>query len=285
MSGVQPPDLSGGGIPFGPDPLLGLVRLLRTAPKGVLSALLSPLRSSSPFLWSVSLPGLKVPLILSLPPESLPPTLSRQSVSGFLFEENNQLFFKGNQEVTTSPPLLLLLGNTRVSGGDHEETSGLEKSISKALFFETDGAIPASSLQTPAQMMAETYSLKNGDIPNLTFQKVDGPVPPGLLFAGGSPPSVMFEICWPDEKEAHSSKKSENLPSASFSFRLSVSYATGENLELAGVFDPSSARLNLYPRTSSPFLMSYWNSLESDLGAALEKNISILLERHRKDHG
>ncbi|MHB1756983.1 MAG: hypothetical protein ACYCT9_05655 [Leptospirillum sp.] len=284
MVGVQPPDPSGGGISMGPDPLLGLLRLLRMEPKGVLSALLSPLRSSSPFLWSVSLPGLKVPLILSLPPESLPPSLSRQSVSGILFEENKQLFFKGNPEVESSPPLLLLLGNAPVRGSAHEETSRLENPLSKALLFETDGAISDRSIQTPVQMMAETYSPKSGDVPNL-FQKVDGPAPPGLLFPGGAPPSVLFEICWPDQRDAPSPKKSGDVLSASFSFRLSVSYATGENLDLAGVYDPSSAKLSLYPRTSSPFLMAYWNSLESDLGAALEKNVSILLERHRKDHG
>lgn len=283
MESVQPLDPYGGGISLGPDPLLGLLRLLRMEPKGVVSALLTPLRSTSPLLWSVSVPGFKIPLILSLPPDSLPGSLSHQSFSGTIFEENKQLFFRGDREVDTSPPLLLFLGDVPDGNKAHEGKTTPDKINENSFIPGPDGRLFSSQL--PAQKISETYFSKSGDVPNPLFQKIDGPVPPGLLFPGGLPPSVSFEICWPDQRDSSSQKQSPADSSASFSFRLSMSYKTGESLDLAGVYDPSSSKLSLYPRSSSRSLLSYWKSIGGELGAALEKNFSILLESHRRDHG
>lgn len=282
MVSVQPPDPYGGGISLGPDPLLGLLRLLRMEPKGVVAALLTPLGSSS-LLWSVSVPGFKIPLIFSLPPDSLPARLSQQSFSGMLFEENKQLFFRGDREVDTSPPLLLLLGDVPDRSKAHEERMTPDKIHENASFPGPDGRLFAP--QTSAQKISDPYFSRTGDVPNPLFQKVDGPVPPGLLFPGGAPPSVMFEICWPDQRDSPSPKQSGVVSPASFSFRLSMTYATGETMELAGVYDPSSSKISLYPRTSSHSLLSYWKAIGGELGTALEKNFSIFLESHRRDHG
>jgi hypothetical protein len=142
-----------------------------------------------------------------------------------------------------------------------------------------------SAGQKSNQIISEPHFLRSGEVPAPLFQKIHGPVPPGLSFPGGSPPSVTFEICWPDRGESPSKKESGTVSDASFSFRLVISYANSESLDLAGVFDPASRKISFYPRSSSRSLLSYWSEVGKDLGAALEANFSILMESHRNDHG
>ncbi|MHB1563382.1 MAG: hypothetical protein ACYCXP_04700 [Leptospirillum sp.] len=274
MVDVRPPDPSGGSIPFGPDPLGVLLRFLRLAPKGAVPALLTPLKSSSPFLWSVSVPGVRIPLVVSLPHDSLPARLLGESFSGTLFEDKQQLFFRGGQEDGVPSPVLILLGD--LPSGDPSSAGKLVSDAADRIFDRSG--------QSSVQTASEPHFLKNGEVPNPLFQKIYGPVPPDVSFPGGVPPSVMFEICWPDRRDDGSHGQSGAASSASFSFRLSISYANGESLDLAGVFDPSSRRIKFFPRSSSPSLLSYWDEMGRDLGDALGKNFSILMDSHRRDH-
>jgi len=284
MVRVQPPDPSGGGVPLGPDPLMVLLRLLRREPKGTVEALLTPLRSSSPLVWSVSVPGIKIPLIISLPPESLPGRISRQIFPGTIFEENKRLFFRGGEEGGAVAPFLLFLGDVPDGVASASEIIVPGEIIPKDSVFGSGERSLVRSGQNLTQNMSEPLFLRSGEVPNPLFQTFHGPVPLGIPFPGGAPPSLTFEICWPDQGDQPSQKQPGAVSSVSFSFRLSIAYANGESLELPGVFDHSSRKISFYPRSSSRSLLSYWSGMGRDLGAALEEKFSILMEGHRRDH-
>ncbi len=264
-------------IPFGPDPLLPLLALLRQDPRQSLPALLAPLPgppSSGP-LWSISVPGLRLPLLFSIPDTFVPVlTSSGQRLPGRIFESDHQLFFQADAGGKGPEPLLLLVESLPI----RQETGEMGGSLSAPV-----GAAGEALERWPEKRVSdepspgpvESQFLKSGEVQTPPYVRVSGPFPVGVASPGGAPPSVELEIRWPDREERGPSP----LEGGSLvSFRLSVSYKNRERLDLIGVYDPSRRKLSLFPRSSSASLLGYWNRVEGDLRRACAEGLSVLLE-------